>query len=81
MEPSLVFIYILLGQLKVITLVFFGLAIRPIAATAVSTLSSIEQCLCLFDLFTYQHDIIGEIKVEYTYRSYSSALSTLYLEP
>ena len=46
MEPSLFFISILLGQLKVITLVFFGFAIRPIAAAAGSTQSS-NVCVCL----------------------------------
>ena len=40
MEPSPVFISIFLGQLKVITLVFVGFVIRPIAAAAASTLSS-----------------------------------------
>ena len=45
MEPSLVFMSILLGQLKVITLVLFGFAIRPIAAAAVSTLPS-NVCAC-----------------------------------
>ena len=40
MEPSLAVISTLLGHLKVITLVFFGFAVRPIAAAAVSTLSS-----------------------------------------
>ena len=35
MEPSLAVISTLLGHLKVITLVFFGFAIRPIAAARV----------------------------------------------
>ena len=58
---------------------FFGFAISPIAAVAVSTLSS-NACACLtFSLS--QRNIISEFKVGYTYRSYYSALSALYLEP
>ena len=42
----MVYISILLGQLKVITLVIFGFAIKPIVAAAVSSLSR-NVCACL----------------------------------